>query len=223
MSIRILKYLTPILQPLYRVYLSKTRPFRYKNIHVMVRPGVFYPGFIFSTKMFLRFIEQLDLAGKRMLELGAGSGVISVYAASRGAIVTATDINPVAVRNIRENAESNKVVLTVTESDLFKSIPDTHFDFILIAPPYYPKDPKDYGEMAWYCGRDFEYFDHLFGQLPEHYHDSTQVLMILSEDCDIKRIKEIGGKYGFVFIRMIQTRKLGEWNYIFSIRKGRTV
>jgi release factor glutamine methyltransferase len=143
MRIRLLKYLTPVLQPVYRKYLSRTRPFRYKNIRVLVRPGVFYPGFI-STKIFLQYIENLELSGKMFLELGAGSGIISVFAAWKGAIVTASDINPVSVQNIRENAERNNVEVTVCESDLFEGIPQSAYDFIIIAPPYYPKDPMDY-------------------------------------------------------------------------------
>ena len=219
MSIRILKYLTPVLQPVYRKYLSRTRPFRYKNIRILVRPGVFYPGFIFSTKILLQFIEQMDLQNKTFLELGAGSGVISLLAASKGAIVTASDINPVAVQNIGENAALNRSAVTVLESDLFEGIPRSVFDFIVIAPPYYPKDPRNYGEMAWFCGSNFDFFERMFQQIPEFCHPSSQVLMILSEDCDIVRIKKIGADKGFAF-NLLQTRKkLGELNYIFNLSR----
>jgi release factor glutamine methyltransferase len=216
MRIRLLKYLTPVLQPVYRKYLSRTRPFRYKNIRVLVRPGVFYPGFI-STKIFLQYIENLELSGKMFLELGAGSGIISVFAAWKGAIVTASDINPVSVQNIRENAERNNVEVTVCESDLFEGIPQSAYDFIIIAPPYYPKDPMDYEEMAWYCGKNFDFFERLFQQLPGFYHASARVLMILSEDCNISGIKEIGDRHGFGFSLMKRKRKMGELNYIFDL------
>jgi release factor glutamine methyltransferase len=217
MSIRIIKYLTPLLQPLYRKYLSRPRSYRFRNILVWVSPGVFFPGFIFSTKIFLKYIEHLDIAGKRFLEIGAGSGIISVLAARKKALVTATDINPAAVQDIRDNAVLNKVELTVIESDLFEKIPKSAFDFIIIVPPYYPKDPGDYREMAWFCGKNFEFFEKLFRQLPEFYSDDAQVLMILSEDCDISRIRDIGASNGLGFHLLYQKRKLGEWNYIYSI------
>jgi release factor glutamine methyltransferase len=223
MSLRPIKYLTPVLQPLYRRYLSRTRRARYKNIHILVRPGVFHPGLFISTKLLIKFISQFDLQGKTLLELGAGSGLISLFAASKGAVVTASDINPVAIQNIRDNAKMNGKDLTVIESDLFEKIPNSTFDFIIIAPPYYPKDPRDYAEMAWYCGKNFEYYDRLFQQLPPYYHDLTQVLMILSEDCNIPRIKEIGVVYGFRFDLLMSKRKMFEWNYIFNIcRTGRS-
>lgn len=223
MSFKILKYLTPILQPLYRKYVSTTRPFRYRNIHILVKPGVFYPGFIISTKFFLQYIGKLDLREKTLLELGAGSGIISLFAASKGAVVTASDINPVSVQNIRENALMNKVEVTVIESDLFEKIPQSNFDYIIIAPPYYPKDPADYAEMAWYCGSNYDYYERLFRQLPGYYYDQTTVLMILSDDCNIQKIQEIGEMNGFFFSLSEQKRKLGEWNYIYRISKGQEI
>lgn len=220
MSIQPLKYLSPVLQPLYRAYFSRTRPFRYGNIRIRVEPGVFYPGFIFSTKILLQFIGQMELKDKKLLELGAGSGIISLYAASRGAIVTASDINPTAVENIRENANRNNIEIEVIESDLFRKIPEVDFDFIIIAPPYYPKDPGNYAEMAWFCGKDHEYFQRLFEQLPDYYHPGIKVYMILSEDCNIQHIKYIGEEHGFRFDLVLKKKKIGEWNYIFGISRN---
>ncbi len=217
MRFRLIKYLTPVLQPMYLRYLSKTRSYCYKGIHVRVWPGVFYPGFIISTRLFLQFVGRLNIIGKTFLELGAGSGVISVFAAQKGAIVTASDINPLAVNNIQKNAEINKVNLSVIQSDLFENIPQFEFDFILIAPPYYPQEPKDYAQMAWFCGRNFEYFVSLFKQLHNYYHPSIQIFMILSEDCNLQKIMEIGYSNGFKFNLLLKKKRLGEWNYIFQI------
>jgi release factor glutamine methyltransferase len=215
MSTRILKLMTPVLQPLYRLYFSRTRPFRYESIHIRVYPGVFFPGYTFSTKILLKYLHNLDLAGKTFLELGAGSGIISLVAASRGAIVTATDINPESVRNILDNARMNNLELNVRLSDMFGNISETSFDYIVIAPPYYPKDPASYQDMAWYCGRNYEYFEKLFSQLHCMYNDNCTILMILSEDCDISAIKTRAARYGFEFVQVLKKKKLGEWNYIF--------
>lgn len=217
MSFKILKYMSPVLQPLYRKYVSTTRPFRYKNIHILVKPGVFYPGFIISTKFFLQYIGRLDLREKTLLELGAGSGIISLFAASKGAIVTASDINPVSVQNIRENALMNNAEVAVIESDLFEKIPKSTFDYIIIAPPYYPKNPANYAEMAWYCGSNFDYYERLFRQLPAYYHENSCILMILSDDCNIRKIQEIGEMNGLEFSLLHRRRKLGEWNFIYRI------
>jgi release factor glutamine methyltransferase len=220
MRVRLLKHLTPVIQPLYRRYVSTTRSFRYGDLRIHVHPGVFYPGFILSTGIFLRHLDSFDLAGKKLLEIGAGSGIISLLAASKGAIVTSTDISPTAINNIHENTQKNKLNLTVIESDLFKKVPNILFDYIIITPPYYPKDPVGFPEMAWYCGNNFEYFEKLFQQLPEFYHDSCTVLMILSEDCNISWIMELAAVHGFKFTLSLQKKRLGEWNYIFRICKS---
>lgn len=218
MRFRLIKYMTPVIQPMYLRYVSKTRRYSYKGIHVRVQPGVFYPGFIIiSTRLFLQFVGRLDIRGKTFLELGAGCGVISVFAASKGAIVTATDINPLAVANIQENAQINKVNLSVIRSDLFENIPQFKFDYIIIAPPYYPRDPKDYAQMAWFCGQNFEYFVRLFEQLQQYYHPSIQIFMILSEDCNLQKIMEIGDSNGFKFNLLLKKKRLGEWNFIYVI------
>ena len=69
---------------------------------------------------------------KTFLELGAGSGLISICAAQKGAAVTATDINPVAIQYLQKNSLANNVSLRVIESDLFKTIAAQQFDFIAI-------------------------------------------------------------------------------------------
>jgi methylase of polypeptide subunit release factors len=66
--------------------------------------------------------------------------LISIYAAQKGAIVTATDINPVAIEYLRENTRANHVHIDILRSDLFDEIPVRVFDIVAINPPYYKKD-----------------------------------------------------------------------------------
>src|SRR5690242_8574732 len=84
-------------RPVVVKYLSKTRIHRHGDIGLEVPPTVFHPGFFFSTRLLLQRIKKLALKDQRFLELGAGSGLISIYAAKNKAIATATDINPDAV------------------------------------------------------------------------------------------------------------------------------
>ena len=150
-------------------------------------PGVFHPGLFFSTKILLKYLESIELKDKTLLELGAGTGLISVFAANQNAKVKATDINSVAIKNIKLNAEMNKVELNILRSDLFDNIPKQIFDFIIINPPYFPKDPKTESEQAWFCGSDFQFFRKLFKQIGDYICASTNITIILSEDCDIDR------------------------------------
>src|SRR5215472_14863239 len=122
-------------QPLLIKYLSKTRTYHYKDIHLQIPSSVFHPGFFFSTHLLLKQIKDLSLKNKMFLEPGAGSGLLSIYAAKQGAIVTATDINPLAVECIKKNAFQNHVDVDLNKSYLFHNIPPEKFDIILIKPP----------------------------------------------------------------------------------------
>lgn len=126
-------------KPLLERYLSKTRSYRYKDIQLEIPPQVFHPGFFFSTKLLLKYLGGLSLDGKNFLELGGGSGLISIAAAKRNAKVMATDINPVAVEFIGKNGIQNEVDITVVQSDLFQNIPVQAFDIIAINPPLLQK------------------------------------------------------------------------------------
>src|SRR5439155_17358143 len=96
-------------QPLLVKYLSKTRTYHYKDIYLQIPASVFHPGFFFSTHLLLKQIRKIPLKGKKFLEPGAGSGLLSIYAAKQGAEVTATDINPIAVKCLQENCSLNNV------------------------------------------------------------------------------------------------------------------
>src|SRR5947207_1852034 len=204
-------------QPLLRKYLSKTRTYHYKNIRLQVPSSVFHPGFFFSTHLLLDQIKKLSLKNKKLLEPGAGSGLISVYAAKHGAVVTATDINPVAVECLKENSKKNKVQINIMESDLFDEVPSQLFDIIVINPPYYKKEPESYIDYAWNCGEKGEYFQKLFSQLKTYIHPETKILMVLCDGCDVDMVKSMADEKGYK-MRMILTKKnMIEKNFIYSI------
>ena len=148
------KFLKKITHPFLKFglnwYYSKPRKYTYEDSFVMVHPDVFPPQLTFSTKLFLDFIKPITLQNKSVLELGCGSGIISIYAAKKGALVTATDINTTALEYLEKSAEKNKVKVEVKESNLFEKLGNRIFDYIIINPPYYPKNPKSVKEKAWF-------------------------------------------------------------------------
>jgi len=199
-------------------YYRKPRPYHYGKLKVMVHPQVFPPKFTLSTKILLDFLNEQDLQGASLLELGCGSGIISVLAASKGARVTATDINQTALDYLGQAAKEQGFQIEAKHSDLFQNLEDSYFDHIIINPPYYPKQPANVKEQAWFCGPQFEYFEELFLQLSNR-DDHENVWMILSEDCDFGRIQSIAAKNHIYLSPYHLTSKLGEKNIIYSTKR----
>ncbi len=205
---------------LVRWYLSKKRVYQYEGLSIDVLPGVFHPGLFFSTKMLLRFAAKQTLQGRKVLEIGAGTGIISLYTRKMGAMVTATDISQTAVENIRLNAIKNNVSLTVVQSDLFEKIPSEKFDWVFVNPPYYPREPIREEDFAWYCGTQHEYFVRFFSHLPGFITMETTAVMVLSDVCDLATIIKIGKQHQFEFIQLAEEDIwLDGKNYVFQIKQ----
>lgn len=220
MNHRLLRLIAKPLRKSVKWYLSKPREFRFKNIEISVSPGVFHPGLFFSTRFILDFLESQDINGKKLLELGCGTGIISIYCRRRGAIVVAVDLNKKAVQNTVANSIRNNTDISAFASDLFGSIPQTLFDWIIINPPYYPADPKTEEDSAWNCGRNYEYFERLFTQLAGYISSESRVLMILSEVCDLDRIFEIASGRNFYFEKISEKRVWADGkNYLYFIKQ----
>jgi release factor glutamine methyltransferase len=209
--------ISPPLGTIVRAYLKRERSYSYRGIRVRVSPGVFHPGLFFSTKILLTHALSLELKGKNVLELGAGSGLIALSAASRGAVVTATDLSARAVDDLRTNSKLNNLPITVLHSDLFDKIPDSDFDLIIINPPYYPRDPVSESDLAWHCGRDFGYFRKLFRQLRRFKNCPAKIFMILSEDCAVGTIRSIASADGMDLAVVSHVVNWFEANDVYSI------
>ncbi len=88
-------------------------------------------------------LKQMDMSpSPEFMEIGVGTGIISVYAGLMGATVTGTDIHDVSVNNAAHNAEMNGIEACFYHADLFGTI-DKKFDIIVFNPPYLP--PMDEG------------------------------------------------------------------------------
>jgi predicted nicotinamide N-methyase len=77
------------------------------------------------------------VAGKRVLDFGAGSGIAAIAAAKAGAAeVVACDLDPLALAASRANAELNGVQLSYSE-DFFGE--EDRYDLILVADVLYDR------------------------------------------------------------------------------------
>ncbi len=87
-----------------------------EDVVLLVDPGLaFGTGLHPSTRLCLCAMEAMPLAGRSLLDLGSGSGILALYAAKRGAApVVGLDVDAMSVRVARENAIRNGVAQQIT-------------------------------------------------------------------------------------------------------------
>lgn len=98
-----------------------------KEGEVIIRmdPGMaFGTGTHETTRLVIRLMQDLPIEGKRVLDVGTGSGILSICASKLGAkSCNAYDIDPVAVKVARENAIADGCDnITVGVSDLLRGV-----------------------------------------------------------------------------------------------------
>jgi ribosomal protein L11 methyltransferase len=97
------------------------------DVAVELDPGLaFGTGTHATTALCLEWLDSLDLAGRRVIDVGCGSGILAIAALKLGAAhAVAIDHDPQALLATRENAARNGVAdrLTVLDADASPTAP----------------------------------------------------------------------------------------------------
>ncbi|XP_062389924.1 S-adenosylmethionine-dependent methyltransferase domain-containing protein [Sardina pilchardus] len=112
-----------------------------------------WPGALALCKYLENNPEQIDLRDKAVLEIGAGTGLVSIVACLLGAWVTATDL-PDILANLRFNLSRNtrgrcrytpQVATLAWGLNLQRTFPSSifHYDYVLAADVVYHHDCLD--------------------------------------------------------------------------------
>jgi release factor glutamine methyltransferase len=157
------------------------------------------------------------------MDMGSGSGVVSIFAASKGADCTAVDINPIAIRCIKENAARNKLdaKIVAIESDLFVSVKNNPlvkkgFDFIFFNPPYYKGIPKNNFERAFLAGTNLDVIDNFLAEARNFLLPHGKICFIVSSDMDRADLENRFRKSGYSFEIVKSIHKSLETFYIIE-------
>jgi len=119
-----------------------------EDLNIEIHEGVYAP----SDDTFL-LLNMINVDGdKQVLEIGCGSGAISLHCSAQGCDVLSVDNDERALKNTKMNAEKNDLDIAVKKSNLFSNITDD-WDIIIFNPPYLPKDEILPQDDRWDGGR----------------------------------------------------------------------
>ena len=112
--------------------------------------------------------------GDRVLDLGCGSGVATVFCAPIAREVIAVDISPSAVRNTDDNCRLHGLAnVTVMESDMFSRV-EGKFDLIVSHPPYVDAEFDDEEKQM---ATSVRFVPTLFAQVGEHLSKDGRLIV----------------------------------------------
>ncbi len=149
--------------------------------------------------------ENLEIKeGQSVLEIGTGSGLVSMYASLLTDDVTATDINYNALELAEKNFRLNNInTIRLEFGDLFEPVKDKKFDVILFNTPYLPTDSDDiidddlnYAFDGGLNGR--KVIDRFINEVSNHLNDKGIVQIIQSSLSDNDRTLDMFDRNGFV-------------------------
>ena len=100
---------------LIRAPFHEPRP-NYSGLEVIIQPKMsFGTGHHATTRLMVEMILNSEVEGKRILDMGSGTGVLAIVAAKLGAeSVLAVEIDDMAEESVRENIALNNVADKVT-------------------------------------------------------------------------------------------------------------
>jgi len=150
------------------------------------------------------FAMNLDVKeGEQVLDMGTGCGILGIIAAKKASEVVAVDINPYAVRCIRENAKRNNVrsKMVFIQGDLFAPLSEkAKFDVILFNAPYLPTEENEAHSWighAWAGGATGrEIIDRFIPEASKHLKPTGHILLMQSTLSCVDKTLTTFKKYG---------------------------
>jgi release factor glutamine methyltransferase len=170
--------------------------FDYLGLTLVVPPHV---QVIESTSDLLgRTVLDEVTEGERVLDMGTGSGVNAILAATRGADVVAVDVNPHAVEAARANAARNDVEdrVTIGQSDLFDAV-EGRFDLVVFDPPFRWMKPRDWAEAS-ITDEDYRALTAFFARVREHLVEGGRILVFFGTTADVGYLEQLIEANGLV-------------------------
>jgi release factor glutamine methyltransferase len=166
----------------------------FRGLDLVIPEDVFAPG---PGEAFHRAVLAEVRPTDRVLDMGTGSGVVALLAASVGAEVVAVDINPRAVGCARANAARNGLSdhITFLRSDVFDAVPGA-FDLIVFDPPFRWFGPRDLLEASS-ADKGYRALTRFMAEVRDHLRPGGRILLNFGTSGDIAYLHRLIHHEGF--------------------------
>ncbi|MDE1851187.1 MAG: methyltransferase [Candidatus Micrarchaeota archaeon] len=203
----------------------------YDGLEIEVPEGVYEPreDSALARRALKAVIESAGKKGLRVLDMGTGSGILGLSAASEDKVgdVVFSDIDERALSAARGNIERNRQRISArcsfVRSDIFSSI-NGNFDVMVFNAPYLPHSANDKGTEsgAWDGGAQGVELSIRFlkGSL-ERLEDDGRILLVASSLGNMERLTEEIERMGLEIERSIKEHYFFEDIFALVIRKRR--
>jgi len=171
------------------------------------------------SKVLLKEVEGC----RDVLELGTGSGILSLLASRKAEKVVGLDIDSEAVETARKNAEGNNIDnVDFLTSDLFENV-EGRFDLVAFNPPSLPGDgdEKDLeNSERWYGGEDGRnVLRSFFDAVEEYLNRDGYILTLVYSSTGLEEVKNMIQKNCFE-MEFLEERKVPwETLYVFKAKR----
>ena len=183
----------------------QTMPFR--GEHLQIFPQVFSPKLFSESVWFGKQLTPL-CQGKKLLEVGTGTGIIAIMCAQAGARVTATDINPEAVRNAQENFQTYNVEGQVYYADVYTGLPeDKKYDIIFWNHPFnLSTEPEKKDLLKSIFDYRYKALEQYVAQARNYLTQNGRLLLGTGNLADFKQLERIAQRHNYTLKELSKDR-----------------
>lgn len=166
---------------------------------ILVYPNVFSPKYCTDSAFFAEEVPKLVGNEDKFLEIGTGTGVVAAFVGMNGVgRLLATDINPDAAKNARQNFENLNVDGEVLQGHLYEPIGEERFDVIFWNHPFHWVREK-VSKVLHMSGLDNNYhdLDEWFQKGKNHLTPGGKLLLGTGIIARLDLVEEIASKHGY--------------------------
>ncbi len=188
---------------------------------LVIRPTVFWEPL--DTTSLRKLIRETPLVReKKILEIGTGSGLVSLCCVQAGAAeVIATDVNQNAVECARLNAErmgfDSKLDVRLVDTKNAKAFAviraDERFDLIISNPPWEEGKPTSIDQYALY-DPNFELLKSLLTEARSYLTPNGELYLAYGCKTAIRLLEKLSDELGYRF-EVLDDRKLDDLTEVF--------